>query len=461
MAPGRRRRSPTGELAEAIERDFGSFDAFRKELAERGRDALRLRLGVARARRLEAARHEHPRRRPAAEAQPAGPAHHRRVGARLLRRLPNQRPDYLTAFLDHLVDWDFVAKNLSSSGARDAAVSGEDETTIPTPMHQTGAARSRESRRRSADAGAPAAGRSALAKQLAERARARRRRRRRARPRRSRRPRCGSVDTMKVTTDDGGDAGDRPLVGVPGPRADDVVAGLVGRHEQQQRDRRALVEPASSTIDMAASPREQRALDRPPGVGHRAGCGDFVSPVATTHRGDRRRRGRRARRRPAPRHAPSAIAARHARPRRPRLGRCRRRRHTRAVWAAAMAAAAAVDERGRRGARRRARPPPRRTRASRGGRGDRRCRRRRRSGAGSAGRATAARSAWPTAATRARVDRPWTRPCDAPPPGASAISRRRPRPAAAPRPRRRRRPASSSSHGSPLHQICAVLEHGR
>ena len=29
----------------------------------------------------------------------------------------NQRPDYLTAFLDHLVNWDFVAKGLSSSAA--------------------------------------------------------------------------------------------------------------------------------------------------------------------------------------------------------------------------------------------------------------------------------------------------------------------------------------------------------
>ena len=77
----------------------------------------------------------------------------------------NQRPAYLTAFLDHLVDWELRRQEpvVLSRLAATHRQAGEDETTIPIPMHQTGAARRRESRRRSADAGEPAVGRSALA----------------------------------------------------------------------------------------------------------------------------------------------------------------------------------------------------------------------------------------------------------------------------------------------------------
>ena len=41
---------PTGDLADAIKRDFGSFEKFAEDFAERGGDAVRLGLGVARAR---------------------------------------------------------------------------------------------------------------------------------------------------------------------------------------------------------------------------------------------------------------------------------------------------------------------------------------------------------------------------------------------------------------------------
>ena len=96
----------------------GPSTTSRKKLARGRRDPLRLGLGLAGARRLQAPRHEHPRRRPAPRPQPAGRCstidvweHAYYVDYR------NKRPDYLTAFLDHLVDWDFVAKNLSSSAA--------------------------------------------------------------------------------------------------------------------------------------------------------------------------------------------------------------------------------------------------------------------------------------------------------------------------------------------------------
>ncbi len=106
--------TPSGELAEAIERDFGSFDAFRKELADEAdthfasgwawlvHDGSRL---------LVTSTHD-------ADL----PLTH---GQRALLTIDvwehayyvdyrNQRPDYVEAFLQHLVSWDFASANFSS-----------------------------------------------------------------------------------------------------------------------------------------------------------------------------------------------------------------------------------------------------------------------------------------------------------------------------------------------------------
>jgi Fe-Mn family superoxide dismutase len=71
---------------------------------------------VAGARRLDAARDAHDADLPLAHGQQALLTidvweHAYYVDYR------NRRPDYLTAFLDHLVDWSFVSQNLSSSAA--------------------------------------------------------------------------------------------------------------------------------------------------------------------------------------------------------------------------------------------------------------------------------------------------------------------------------------------------------
>jgi Fe-Mn family superoxide dismutase len=105
--------TPSGELAEAIERDFGSFEAFTEELHQEA--ATHFGSGWAwlvhdGSKLLVTSTHD-------ADL----PLVH---GQRALLTIDvwehayyvdyrNKRPDYLTAFLDHLVDWTFVSKNLS------------------------------------------------------------------------------------------------------------------------------------------------------------------------------------------------------------------------------------------------------------------------------------------------------------------------------------------------------------
>ena len=81
---------PTGELAQAITRDFGSYEKFAEEFTTAGDDAVRQRLGMARSRQGEARRDQDAERRPADEARPEGAPHDGRLGARLLHRLPER-----------------------------------------------------------------------------------------------------------------------------------------------------------------------------------------------------------------------------------------------------------------------------------------------------------------------------------------------------------------------------------
>ena len=104
---------PAGELAEAIDRDFGSFEALTEKLHE----AASTHFGSGWAwlvhdgsKLLVTSTHDADL--PLAHSQRALLTidvweHAYYVDYR------NKRPAYLTAFLDHLVDWDFVAKGLS------------------------------------------------------------------------------------------------------------------------------------------------------------------------------------------------------------------------------------------------------------------------------------------------------------------------------------------------------------
>ena len=103
---------PAGELAEAIDRDFGSFDDFKDQLTQEA--ATHFASGWAwlvhdGSKLLVTSTHD-------ADL----PLKH---GQKALLTIDvwehayyvdyrNQRPDYLTAFLDELVNWDFVAQNL-------------------------------------------------------------------------------------------------------------------------------------------------------------------------------------------------------------------------------------------------------------------------------------------------------------------------------------------------------------
>ena len=83
---------PSGELADAINDKFGSFDAFKEEFKNAGVGQLRLRLGLARPRRLRARGDQHPEPGHAGLRRPDAAARRRRLGARLLPQVPEQAP---------------------------------------------------------------------------------------------------------------------------------------------------------------------------------------------------------------------------------------------------------------------------------------------------------------------------------------------------------------------------------
>ncbi len=115
MAPGGG-GTPKGDAAAAIERDFGSYDAFKTAFAQAG--ATQFGSGwawlVLKNGKLEVTK------TPNAETPLTDP------GATPLLTMDvwehayyldyqNKRPDYIATFLDHLVNWDFVNANLAKA----------------------------------------------------------------------------------------------------------------------------------------------------------------------------------------------------------------------------------------------------------------------------------------------------------------------------------------------------------
>ncbi len=109
--------APTGDLADRINRDFGSLDGFRKAFADAG--ATQFGSGwawlVVKDGKLEV------RKTLNAET----PLTEEGVVPLLTMDVwehayyldfQNRRPDYISTFLDKLVNWEFAAKNLADSG---------------------------------------------------------------------------------------------------------------------------------------------------------------------------------------------------------------------------------------------------------------------------------------------------------------------------------------------------------
>jgi Fe-Mn family superoxide dismutase len=107
--------APSGELAEALERDFGSYDAFRKELAT----AAETHFGSGWAWLV----HDGSKLLVTSTHDADNPLKH---SQRALLTIDvwehayyvdyrNKRPDYISAFLDHLVSWDFANQNLAAA----------------------------------------------------------------------------------------------------------------------------------------------------------------------------------------------------------------------------------------------------------------------------------------------------------------------------------------------------------
>jgi len=104
---------PSGELAEAIDRDFGSFDSFTKELSEEAETHF----GAGWAWLV----HDGSKLLVTSTHDADLPLNH---SQRALLTIDvwehayyvdyrNKRPDYIAAFLQNLVSWDFAAQNLS------------------------------------------------------------------------------------------------------------------------------------------------------------------------------------------------------------------------------------------------------------------------------------------------------------------------------------------------------------
>ena len=104
---------PVGSVADRIKAAWGDYAAFVDALKTAGTNQF----GsgwvwlVAEGMRSRSSRPPMPTHR---SRRASSPSHDRRLGARLLPRLQNRRADYLVAFIDKLINWDFVNRRLGA-----------------------------------------------------------------------------------------------------------------------------------------------------------------------------------------------------------------------------------------------------------------------------------------------------------------------------------------------------------
>lgn len=108
--------APTGDLATAIDRDFGSFDAFKDAFAKAG--ATQFGSGwawlVVKDGKLEV-RKTLNAETPLTEAGVTPLLTMDVWEHAYYLDFQNRRPDYISTFLDHLVNWEFAAENLAAA----------------------------------------------------------------------------------------------------------------------------------------------------------------------------------------------------------------------------------------------------------------------------------------------------------------------------------------------------------
>jgi Fe-Mn family superoxide dismutase len=107
---------PTGAVAQVIDRDFGSYDAFKQAFAQAG--ATQFGSGwawlIAKNGKLEVSK------TPNAETPLTDKAAKPLLTMDVWEHAyyldyQNRRPDYISTFLDHLVNWDFANANLAKA----------------------------------------------------------------------------------------------------------------------------------------------------------------------------------------------------------------------------------------------------------------------------------------------------------------------------------------------------------
>jgi len=108
--------APTGDLAAAIDRDFGSYDAFKDAFAKAG--ATQFGSGwawlVVKDGKLEV-RKTLNAETPLTEAGVTPLLTMDVWEHAYYLDFQNRRPDYISTFLDHLVNWEFAAENLAAA----------------------------------------------------------------------------------------------------------------------------------------------------------------------------------------------------------------------------------------------------------------------------------------------------------------------------------------------------------
>ena len=97
--------APSGAAGDAVNEAFGSLRQVPRGVQDVGHRPVRLRLGVADARRRQARHLVDRQRRPADEARPDRRADVRRVGARLLHRLPQRAARLRRRVPRQLINW--------------------------------------------------------------------------------------------------------------------------------------------------------------------------------------------------------------------------------------------------------------------------------------------------------------------------------------------------------------------